>query len=193
MATDALGFYLLLDFSRMLGKGEKINEGIKKHHECLKSVGATATFEYWHPEVVKNIVGEVDTLDVYLAIGFDAITENDIPQLSADILSTTGHGKSKLVLTLPWPEDYTNLEDVEVFKSAPALLGTNAQDYVVIASPVAIIQGGIASAQKFFDMLKEGISGKKLVVKVEYLGRLRGVLSVGKGVVREFLGCFGDA
>lgn len=38
---------------------------------------------------------------------------------------------------------------------------------MVNASPVGIIQGGIASAQKFFNMLKEGISGKKLVVKVE--------------------------
>ncbi|KAF7915386.1 uncharacterized protein EAE98_010697 [Botrytis deweyae] len=155
-------------------------------------------------------LGEVDTLGVYLTIGFDAITENDTSQVSADILSATGHSKSKPGLTLPWPEEYPNLEDVKVSKSVAALLGTNAQDvsasffndflkdalekkYLVTASPVAIIQGGIASAQKFFDLLKEGIGGKKLVVKVEYLGRLRGVLSVGKGVVREFLGYCGDA
>ncbi|TGO36631.1 hypothetical protein BHYA_0119g00210 [Botrytis hyacinthi] len=136
----------------MLGKGEKRNEGM-------------------HPKVGRNIVGEVDTSDVYLPIGFDAITENDTPQLPADILSATGHGKRELVLTLPWPEEYSNLEDVDVFKSAAALLGTNTQDR------------GITSAQKFSDMLKEGISGKKLVVKIEHLGKLRGALSLGKGVL----------
>ncbi|KAF7903989.1 hypothetical protein EAF00_001323 [Botryotinia globosa] len=129
-------------------------------------------------ESCKKYAGKVDTPDVYLSIGFDTITENDTPRLPPDIVSAMGHGKRKLVLTLPRPEKYSNLEDVEVFKSAAALLDTNAQDvsassfndflkdalerkYVVIGSPVAIIKGGIASAQKFFDILKGGISGKR--------------------------------
>ncbi|KAF7957356.1 hypothetical protein EAE96_002941 [Botrytis aclada] len=60
--------------------------------------------------VVRNITEEVDASDVDLTIGFDAITENDTPQLSADILSATGHGEDKLDLTVPWPEEYRNLK-----------------------------------------------------------------------------------
>ncbi|KAF7926131.1 uncharacterized protein EAE97_010431 [Botrytis byssoidea] len=110
MATVAVVFYLLLDLPKMLGRGEKRNEGILASESC------------------KKYAGKVDTPDVYLSIGFDPITENDTPRLPADIVSAMGHGKRKLVLTLPWPEEYSNLEDVEVFKSAAALLGTNAQD-----------------------------------------------------------------
>ncbi|TGO50001.1 hypothetical protein BCON_0194g00110 [Botryotinia convoluta] len=182
MATVAVGFYLLLDFPRMLGKGRrkvkgfhlgKVRHGIKKHPEYFKSIGATATFDYRDPKVVRNIIGEVSASDVDLTIGSDAITENDTPQLSADGLSATGHGKGKLVLTLPWPEEYPKPEDVEIFKAVAARLGTDDQDvgawffndfltdalekkYVVTAPPVEIVEGGIASAQKGFDILKEG-------------------------------------
>ncbi|TGO22357.1 hypothetical protein BPAE_0171g00160 [Botrytis paeoniae] len=55
-------------------------------------------------------------------------TENDTPQLYTDILSTTGHDKGRFVWTLPWPEEYSKTEDVEVFKTGAARLGTDGQD-----------------------------------------------------------------
>ncbi|THV50979.1 hypothetical protein BGAL_0128g00140 [Botrytis galanthina] len=135
MAMDkvAIGFYLLLDFLRMLGRRKKSNEGMliwgdtssvrtvviqlcnlagyivfttarEKHYKYLESTGATATFNYRDPEVVRNIARKVNTSNMYLTIGFDATLENDTPQLPADISSAKGHGKSKLGLTLPWPK-----------------------------------------------------------------------------------------
>ncbi|KAF5875677.1 uncharacterized protein Bfra_011439 [Botrytis fragariae] len=80
------------------------------------------------PEVVRNIIEEIKASDVELTSGFDAITENDTSQLLADILSATGNGKGKFVLTVPSPEEYPRLEDVEVFMTVAARLGTDAQD-----------------------------------------------------------------
>ncbi|KAF7885272.1 uncharacterized protein EAF01_011337 [Botrytis porri] len=73
----------------------------EKHHEYLVSIGATAASDYRDPEVVRNVIEEVNTLDMGLEIGFHATTENVTSQLSADILSAMGNRQGKLVLTLP--------------------------------------------------------------------------------------------
>lgn len=159
----AIGFYLLLDFLKMLGRRKKSDEGMliwgdtssvrtvviqlcnlagyivfttarEKHYKYLESTGATATFNYRDPEVVRNIARKVDTSNMYLPIGFDATMENDTPQLPADISSAKGHGKRKLGSTLPWPEEYPNLEDIEVFKSVAPLLDANPQDVSALFS-----------------------------------------------------------
>ncbi|KAG4025659.1 hypothetical protein MFRU_053g00280 [Monilinia fructicola] len=155
-----------------------------KHHEYLKSIGAFATFDYHDPEIVKRVVEAVKSSGVNLTIGVDAISENNTSKLSSDIITATASGTGKLVTTLPFPEKYSKPEGIEILQTAAVRLFTDSQDvgawffndflkdalekkYLVPSPPVEIVEGGISASQKVFDQLKAGVSGKKLVVKVE--------------------------
>ncbi|ESZ91715.1 putative Zinc-binding alcohol dehydrogenase domain-containing protein cipB [Sclerotinia borealis F-4128] len=155
-----------------------------KHHEYLQSLGAFATFDYHDAEVVSRVVRSVKVSAANLTLGLDAITEGDTFILSADILSATAGGAGKLALTLDWPETHAKPNDVEVLKTVAIRLGMDSQDvgawffneflkdalekkYLVASPPIEIVDGGVAAAQKVFDQLKAGVSGKKLVVQVK--------------------------
>ena len=48
------------------------------------------------------------------------------------------------------------------------------EDGTVVPAPqIEIVDGGVEAAQKVFDMLKKGVSGRKLVVQVESWNRKR--------------------
>ncbi|KAM3077218.1 hypothetical protein ACMFMG_003317 [Clarireedia jacksonii] len=154
-----------------------------KHHQYLKSLGAFAVFDYHDPDVVSKIVGEAKSSGVKLDIGFDSITEDDTAKLSADILSATAGSSARLVLALPWPEKHPQPTDVQLKNTIASRFGTDCADtgswffneylpealekgLIVPSPPVEVVDGGIGAAQQVFDRLKAGVSGKKLVVKL---------------------------
>jgi NADPH:quinone reductase-like Zn-dependent oxidoreductase len=154
-----------------------------KNHQYLKSLGASALFDYRDPDVVSKIVEEAKSSGVKLDIGFDTITENDTAKLSADILSATGGSSARLVLSLPWPEKHPKPTDVQLLDAMAALVfkqyadagswffndyfpGALEKGLLVPSPPVEVVDGGIKAAQEVFDRMKAGVSCKKLVVQL---------------------------
>lgn len=153
------------------------------HHQYLKSLGAFEVFDYRDPDVVSKIVTAAKSAGTPITFGYDAISEGNTFKLTADTILASG-GKGKLVLTLPWPGEEPVPEEIEVSQTYAYLTGADRVDIgswlfneylphalenksIVAAPNVEIVRGGIGAAQKVFDQLKAGVSGKKLVVKVD--------------------------
>jgi len=154
------------------------------HHQYLKSLGAFEVFDYRDPSVVDKIVAAAKIAGTPISLAFDAITEGMTPRQSADILLASGGKGSKLCLAGEWPEKEPKPEGMEIIQTGAFRAGTDQvemgkwffneylenalQDKSIVAAPnVEIVEGGIGAAQKALDRVKAGVSGKKIVVKVE--------------------------
>ena len=153
------------------------------HHGYLKTLGAFAVFDYMDPDVISNIVAAAKSSGTLITFAYDAISEGTTSKQTADAVLASGGKGGKLVLTLPWPGSEPQPDGIEVLQTAALSTGTDREDIgewlfneylpkalenksIVSAPKVEIVDGGIGSAQKVFDQLKAGVSGKKLVVKV---------------------------
>ena len=154
------------------------------HHRYLKSLGVSEVFDYHDSDVVPKIVAAAKSADAPIRLGFDTITEGNTSKLASDVLVASGGQGSKLVLVLPWPEKDSKPDGIEISGTVAMATGTThaelgqwlfndylqtalAKGTVVPAPKIEIVEGGLGSAQKVFDQLKAGVSGKKLVVKVD--------------------------
>jgi len=155
----------------------------QKHMAYLKSLGAYEVFDYHDSDVAEKIVEAAKSAGVKMNMGVDAIAEGDTAKLAADILIASSGG-GKLVLTLPWPERYEKPKEIEVLNCGAYRLATDQAEFgewffneylqgslengsVISAPPVEVIKGGIGATQEGWDLLKKGVSGKKLVIEVE--------------------------
>ncbi|RDW63669.1 hypothetical protein BP6252_11214 [Coleophoma cylindrospora] len=156
-----------------------------KHHEYLKSLGAFETFDYHDSDVVQQIVASAKSSGIQIDLGFDTVGEGNASKLAAEVLFAARSGdKAKLALVLEWPEKEPQPEGIEISRTNAMRISTDKSelgswffnDYLKVAlgnktivpSPkVEIVEGGLNAAQKTLDLLKAGVSGKKLVVKVE--------------------------
>lgn len=154
------------------------------HHEYIKTLGATEVFDYRDPEVKSKLTTAAKHAGVPITYGFDAISEGDTFMQCANVLAaSSGHG-SKLAITLPWPNEKPKPEGIAVAQVMALSLGVEQaelsawlfNDWLkdalenknIIPSPkIQVVEGGVRNTQKVFDMHKAGISGKKLVLKVE--------------------------
>ncbi|RDW59138.1 hypothetical protein BP5796_12062 [Coleophoma crateriformis] len=156
-----------------------------KHHEYLKSLGAFKTFDYHDSDVVQQIVASAKSSSIQIDLGFDTVGAGDAPKLAAEVLlAARSTDKAKLALVLPWPGKEPQPEGIEIFQTNATRTSNDKSelgswlfnDYLKVAlenktivpSPkIEIVEGGLNAAQKVLDLLKAGVSGKKLVVKVE--------------------------
>lgn len=150
--------------------------------EYVKSLGATAVFDYRDPNVVSNILEAAEEAGLKIRKVFDAITENGSYKLASDVLVASGSG-GKLVTVWKWPADEPKPEGIETVMTVALRHGQDqteigawffnewleeamANGTVVPAPRVQLVDGGINATQKVFDMLKSGVSATKLVVKL---------------------------
>jgi NADPH:quinone reductase-like Zn-dependent oxidoreductase len=162
------------------------------HHKYLRSFGAAECFDYHNPNIVASIIAAaeryVDAQSVAASIthAFDAISENGTAVLTASVLTAcnpTSGTKGTLVTALPWPADVQLPENVTTDQTmAHSISAENSEvgawlfnEWLPAAlesgtfkpSPKAqVVPGGLKSAQKAIDMVKKGISGRKLVLEV---------------------------
>ncbi|KUJ17094.1 putative alcohol dehydrogenase [Mollisia scopiformis] len=151
------------------------------HHQTIKSLGAFEVFDYRDANVVEKIVAAAKAAGTPISLGFDAVTEG---KQSAEILVSSGGKRGKLCLALEWDEKEPRPDGLEITQTGALRAGTDQaemgkwffneylekalQDKSIVAAPeIEIVEGGLASAQKAFDKVKAGVSGKKVVVKVE--------------------------
>jgi NADPH:quinone reductase-like Zn-dependent oxidoreductase len=151
-----------------------------QHHDFLKSLGAFAVFDYKDPEVTLKIVAAAKSAGTPITVAYDTISENGSSELTADTLLASGGKGGRMVITLP----YAGKEGIDVVMTIAGHVSTEHADVgewlfneyltkalenksIVPAPKIEIVEGGIPAAQKVFDQLKAGVSGKKLVVKVD--------------------------
>ena len=153
------------------------------HHKYLKSLGAFAVFDYHDSSVVDKIVASARDHGVTISLGFDAITEGDTARQSSEVILSSGGKGGKLVLANAWPES-DKPQGLQISQTMAYRHGADQaeigewlfNDYlaksladgtIVPAPEIEVVPGGLGGAQAALDKLKAGVSGRKLVVKVE--------------------------
>ncbi|CZR66811.1 related to NADPH:quinone reductase and related Zn-dependent oxidoreductases [Phialocephala subalpina] len=154
------------------------------HHQYLKSLGAFEVFDYHDSDVVSKIVASAKMAGTPISLGFDCVSEGTTSQQSAEILLDSGGKGGKLCLVLPWSGQGEKPDGVEISQTEAYRAFVNQaemgkwffneylekalQEKSILSAPeIQIVEGGIDGAQKALDLSKKGVSGKKLVVKVE--------------------------
>lgn len=153
----------------------------EKHHEYMKSLGASKVFDYRGEGVVESIVKAAKEDGVTLQMGFDAVGQL---QSCLDILKEfKGDSVAKLASAVPLSKDSPKVEGVEVkFVAAPDdeeerqetfhfmfgvwLKEKLAKGEFVPSPKIRVIEGGLEAANKGLDEWKKGVSGVKLVLEI---------------------------
>ena len=151
------------------------------HHEYLKTLGATRTFDYKAVDVEASIVKAAKEDGVTIQMGYDAVGQL---QSCINILQQTkGEGTAKLASAVPLTEDSPTGEGIEIkFVASPddvkkrdeqlhfvfrVWLKEKLETGEFMPSPhMEIVEGGLASLQKGLDLWKKGVSGTKLVLEI---------------------------
>ena len=156
-----------------------------QHHRWLKELGAAEVFDYHDSDVVAKLTEAAKARGTSIDLAFDPISEGaTFDQVPATVAAAGAKGKKgKVATVLYWPEGKEKPEDVQVELTVAMRHGTDQEELgrwffnewlekamkdgtVVPAPKIEIVDGGVEAAQEVFDMLKKGVSGRKLVVRV---------------------------
>ena len=155
-----------------------------QHHGWLKQLGVAEVLDYHDKDIVEKLVEVAKARGTSIDLAFDPISEGaTFDQVPATVAAAGRKGKGKVATVLGWPEGKEKPEDVQVDLTVAMRHGTDQEklgrwffnewlekamrDGTVVPAPrIEIVDGGVEAAQKVFDMLKKGVSGKKLVVQV---------------------------
>ena len=155
-----------------------------QHHDWLKKLGAAEVFDYHDEDVVAKLAGAAKARGTGIHLAFDPISKDaTLDQVPAAVVASVGKGKGKVATVLYWPEGKEKPADVQVDLTVAMRHGTDQEKLgrwffnewlekamdsktVVPAPQFEVVDGGVEAAQKVFDMLRNGVSGKKLVVQV---------------------------
>ena len=152
----------------------------EKHHEYLKTLGASKVFDYKRKDVVEEIVKAAKADGITLNIGYNAA--GDL-QPCLDVLKEfKGTGTAKLASAVLVPEDAPKEEGVEAKFVLPpegkertehfhfvfgVWLKEKLEKGEFVPSPkTEVIDGGLQSINKGLDVLRGGVSGVKLVHEI---------------------------
>ncbi|MCJ1470083.1 hypothetical protein MMC07_008728 [Pseudocyphellaria aurata] len=168
-----------LQIAKMMGFTVYVTAS-EKHHEYLKTLGATNLFDYKDENVVEKILkaAKEDGVKIekaYLAVG-------DLKPCLDILKEFKEKGDLKVASAPRLPENAPSEEDVEIkFVMAPNDAKERAEHFHFIfgvwlkekletgefvPSPkIKVVEGGLEAAQKALDELKSGVSGTKLVLE----------------------------
>jgi Zn-dependent alcohol dehydrogenase len=152
-------------------------------HTYLKSLGATALFDYRSSTVVKDIIDAAKSAGQPISHALDVISEEKTLTAVGEVLSRSGGQGSKLAHVLPWPESIVKPDGVQLLSVSGENMWTTREDIstwlfhsflpsalekgVIVPSPqLKIVDGGLSGLQSAMDSIKKGVSGQKLVVKL---------------------------
>ena len=155
-----------------------------KHHAWIKELGATAVFDYNNPNAVQDIATAVKAHGLFVRRAFDVISEGaTLDLVPAALMASGGHDGINAIVGF-WPKGKPQPEDVNTVLTVVMRHATDqtkfgrwffnewlekglAEGTVKCAPEPDIVNGGIPEAQQVFNMLKAGVSGKKLVMRVD--------------------------
>ncbi|PQE06596.1 zinc-binding alcohol dehydrogenase domain-containing cipb protein [Rutstroemia sp. NJR-2017a BVV2] len=153
-----------------------------KHHEYLKTLGASKLFDYKEANVVERIIQTAKEDGVAIDVGYTAGI-GSVPSCMEVLKAAKSNEVAKLASAVRLPADLPAVDGVEVkFVAAPldsterdefskfvywAWLKDRLQSGEFVPSPsIKIVDGGLESANKALNELKAGVSGVKLVLEV---------------------------
>ena len=156
-----------------------------RHHAWLKQLGATEVLDYHDADIVAQLGQAAKAHGTSIDFALDPISKGATFDLvpATVAAAASAKGKGKVAILVYWPEGKDQPADVQVELSLAWRHGTDQEPFgrwffnewlekamsdgtVVPAPEIEIVPGGIGAAQTVFDRLKEGVSGKKLVVQV---------------------------
>ena len=154
------------------------------HNAYLKLLGATVTFDYRFPTVVEDIIAAAKSAGQPITHGLDAISEAATLKATSQVLAGSAGKGAKLAHLLPWPETEPVPEGVETFHLSGEQSWTTEQDRstwlfheflpsalaasTIVPSPkLQIVDGGVKSLEAGMKILKNGVSGHKIVVTLK--------------------------
>lgn len=153
------------------------------HHEYLKSLGASNVFNYRSTNVVSEILETSQKAGKHIPFVIDAISDISTFEPCVEVLErSTKEGSRTLITTLPWPQDKAQPDKVDVQFLPGYILWTEEKDLctwlfhyflpralesrLIVPSPrVQVVEGGLERMQTALDMLQEGVSCTKLIIK----------------------------
>jgi len=144
------------------------------NHEFVRSIGATTVIDYQDADVVAKLRAAVHG---EWSGAYDAISAQGSVQKAAEVI-----GSGKIVTTLPPPNDLP--AGIEANRVFAGLLATShkqlgywlfreylpsalADGNIKPVPPPLIVHGGLSHVQEGVDLQKKGVSGKKVVVRVD--------------------------
>ncbi|KAH8896089.1 GroES-like protein [Thozetella sp. PMI_491] len=157
----------------------------KQHHDYLRSLGAAVVVDYHSPTAVKDLVTAAEQSGRPIAYALDTVASADTIAATLDVLEQSkGTEEPKFASLLPAPEDLVTSSAINPIFVPAELILTDKQDLcawlfndlltnglerkAIVPTPKVRIAGyGIESLQQAMNTLKDGVSGEKLVVKLE--------------------------
>ncbi|KAF7166400.1 hypothetical protein CNMCM5623_000088 [Aspergillus felis] len=146
-----------------------------QNHNMVKSLGAKHVFDYKSPTVIEDILKVLKKGDLVM----DCISIPTTQVICTEILHTLGGGK---LPALRWPEasKYDDVGIIFVNGGDPVLVDLDIGDVLwrrylpealatgkfVPKPDPEIIEGGLEKVQEGIDIVRKGVSAKKIVIEV---------------------------
>jgi NADPH:quinone reductase-like Zn-dependent oxidoreductase len=173
---------ILIQFATLLGF-TVYTTASPAHHEYLKGLGATEVFDYHSPSIVEDLVSAAKHAGKPIAYAVDCVSEVETLKPALEVLEQSGGKGSKLAFLALWPENQVKPEGLEISHVAGERIRGDRKDLsvwlfeeflskaleegIIVPSPkIRVVDGGLGSLQAALDLLKEGVHGEKLVVKL---------------------------
>jgi threonine dehydrogenase-like Zn-dependent dehydrogenase len=153
------------------------------HHEYLKTLGATQVFDYKSPTVVSDLVTAAINAGNPITYAIDTFSDAVSLTQTIAVVSKYGGKGSKVAHLLPWPESETKPDGIstsyvqgEYLPDKKKITTWLFQTFLTAAlesgslvpSPKGqVVDGGVNGLQTAMDLLKDGVSATKLVVKLD--------------------------
>ncbi|KAL4966429.1 zinc-binding alcohol dehydrogenase family protein [Aspergillus stella-maris] len=153
-----------------------------KHHEYLKKLGADKVLDYRDENVIAKIIEAVKTNDLTMNLAYGAVP-NSLTPLQTILKETKGLESARIAHAPVLPDDAPKVEGIEAkFVFPPTepeplrkrfaqifagwLEGKLAAGEVVPSPRVRVVEGGLEGLNRALDVLREGVSGMKIVVSL---------------------------
>ncbi|KAL2145656.1 hypothetical protein VTI28DRAFT_6714 [Corynascus sepedonium] len=163
-----------------------------RHHALVRSLGAAAVVDYRSPTAATDLAEaarrDAGVSEIRYAV--DAISTAETVPLVLDVLAQADGDdngskektKKKFAHLLPWPEEVTVPNGVEETFVRGYVIWTEQRDLAasvfndllgrwletgeVVPQAARVIEGGLEGLQTALNVLREGVSGEKLVVEL---------------------------
>lgn len=154
----------------------------ERHHAHLKKLGASAVVDYRSPTAMEDLISAAARAKTEIPYAIDAISTKETLPTVLRILHASQTTEKKLAYTLPWPENIDGPDGIEATRIIASDIGSRRKDLAiwmcgdvlpkwlenreVVPQEQKVIDGGLNAIQNGLDLVRNGVSGEKVVVEL---------------------------